>query len=92
MALLFVIFQTKLWRFYLLSHLYSQEFIYLEGPHISHHHYRRFSKRYKKKQGLVKNIWIGVGLFAIIFPFLPLIMVLTLSTTFVSFTILDETE
>ncbi|MEO0442786.1 MAG: hypothetical protein AAFZ92_03460 [Pseudomonadota bacterium] len=57
-----------------------------------HSHYRRFTKRYKRKQSLVKNYWIGAGLIGLMFPVLHVLIVLSLATTFVSFSILDETE
>lgn len=57
-----------------------------------HPHYRRFTKHYLKKRGLVKNCWIAAGLLALIFPLPHIAVTLTLLTTFVSFSILDETE
>jgi len=86
-----------LWRFihfylHLLSHYfirghYRAEMITDE----SHPHYRRFSARYKRKQSLVKNFWIGAGLITLAFPLLHVAFVLTLSTTLLSFCLLDET-
>jgi len=88
----FLHFYIKLWPHYLLSHIYREEFIINGEYHQNHHHYRRFSKRYQKKQSIVKNFWIGAGLITIIFPIMPLMVVLLIFTTFLSFSFLDETE
>jgi hypothetical protein len=73
---------------YLLAEYYREELILDEN----HPHYRRFSKDYQKKRGIVKNFWIGASLIALIFPVLHVALSLMLITTFVSFSILDETE
>ncbi|MCW8193930.1 hypothetical protein F6455_03910 [Proteobacteria bacterium 005FR1] len=57
----------------------------------SHSHGRRFTRRYRKKKEIVKSVWIGSGLVMLAFPALPLIVALSLLTTFLSFVILDET-
>lgn len=86
-----------LWRFIQFNlHLLGHYFI---GGHYraeliideSHPHYRRFSARYKRKQSLVKNFWIGAGLITLAFPLLHVAFVLVLSTTLLSFCLLDET-
>ncbi len=81
-------FYLNLWYQYLLSGYYNQELI----VDSEHPHYRRFTARYKKKKSLVKSIWIGVGLITLLFPLLHVVFSLTLLTTFVSFSILDETQ
>lgn len=57
-----------------------------------HAHGRRLTTAYKKRQGLVKNIWIISGFSMLVIPALPWMAALSLFTTFLSFTILDETS
>jgi hypothetical protein len=52
---------------------------------------RRRTAKYKRKQSLVKSIWITSGLIMLTNPVLPFIAALSLLTTFLSFVILDET-
>ncbi len=73
---------------YFLSHYYREEFIVDK----EHPNYRRLSVQYRRKQSIVKNFWIGSGVICLVFPFLPLIAIMTLATTFISFCILDETD
>ncbi len=61
-------------------------------PDPSHCHGRRLTKTYQKKQGLVKNIWIGSGMLMLLIPVPPFFIAAMLFTTFLSFVILDETE
>ncbi|GAB1270247.1 hypothetical protein NBRC116493_35010 [Aurantivibrio infirmus] len=58
----------------------------------NHPHARRKSVEYKKKQGLVKNIWIGAGVAMLCAPTPAFVVSLSLATTFIAFTILDETD
>ena len=60
-------------------------------PDAKHPHRRRFTKRYRRKQAIVKNIWIVSGGIMILNGALPTIVALFLGTTFLSFMILDET-
>lgn len=60
-------------------------------PDASHPHRRRFTPRYRRKQQLVKSLWICSGLVMIINPVLDLILILALATSFLSFIVLDET-
>lgn len=60
-------------------------------PEHEHPHRRRFTAVYRRKQGIVKNVWIASGLVMALQGSLALIMVLALGTTFLSFVILDET-
>jgi len=57
-----------------------------------HHHPRQrlLSKNYKAKKRIVRGIWIATGLLMIGFPLPPFMVTLGLFTTFLSFTILDE--
>lgn len=61
-----------------------------EEEGIGHPHNRRYTAQYRRKQGLVKDIWIGAGLLIIFMP-LGLQLTMLLATTFVSLCILDET-
>lgn len=57
----------------------------------NHPHWRRYTARYRRKQGIVKNLWIGSGLAMLVIGSLPTTFALALGTTFLSFVILDET-
>lgn len=81
-------FYIGLWHRWFMSHYYGGEFI----CDNNHPLFRRATWSYRRKMRIVKNFWIGAGLIVIVFPFLPLLVFLTLATTFVSFSILDETE
>ena len=61
------------------------------SPDHNHPHKRRFTRLYRRKQGIVKNLWIASGLVMIVLATPATIMALTLGTTFLSFVILDET-
>ena len=81
-------FYYNLCHHYLVGHYYRQEFI----TDLGHCHYRRLQKSYKKKQSLIKNFWIAAGLITLAFPFLAVAIILSIVTTFISFSILDETD
>lgn len=53
---------------------------------------RRASPRYRAKRGLVRDVWIGVGIVMLLLPDPAAIGALALLATFVSFMILDETH
>ena len=72
----------------LLSGHYREEIILDE----QHPHYRRLSKRYKKKLETVKTFWIVAGMIILLFPLLHVAMISALITTFLSFCFLDETQ
>ena len=61
-------------------------------PDPLHSHARRYTTKYRRKQNMVKNLWIGMGVVMIALPSLSFIAALSLLTTFVSFIILDETD
>jgi hypothetical protein len=61
-------------------------------PDPNHSHGRRLTETYKKKQGIVRNLWIGSGFIMLLIPVLPYLVAAALLTTFLSFVILDETE
>lgn len=58
----------------------------------NHAHGRRFTRAYRRKQSIVKSMWIASGLVMLAFPLLPLIAGLSLFTTFMAFVVLDETN
>ena len=47
---------------------------------------------YEQKKRIVKTVWIFAGLLMLSFPAVPVVMLITLTTTFISFVILDETD
>ncbi len=57
----------------------------------NHPHRRRYTRRYRRKLGLVKSLWIGSGLLMLLCNSLALVFGLALATTFLSFCVLDET-
>ena len=57
------------------------------------HFYRRcFTRRYRKKKRIVRDIWLGAGCVMLLNPVLPFMLALGLATTFLAFVILDETD
>lgn len=62
------------------------------SPDRHHPHRRRFTKGYRRKRGIVKNVWIASGLVMAIQASPAIIVALALGTTFLSFVILDETR
>ncbi len=56
----------------------------------SHPLSRLQGKRYHDKKQVVKGLWIAAGILMLIYPLLPFIVTLSLFTTFLAFTILDE--
>ena len=65
---------------------FRQEFIW----DLEHFYYRRLTHNYKRKQKLVKTVWIATLCVTAIFPLLPLLFSLSLFSTFLSLSILDE--
>ena len=57
-----------------------------------HYHLRRYTKKYRRKQHIVKMLWIGSGGLMLILQSAPGILALSLLVTFVSLMILDETS
>lgn len=62
-----------------------------QSPDCDHPHKRRFTPGYRRKKGIVRNVWIASGLVMILQASPALILALALGTTFLSFMILDET-
>jgi len=52
---------------------------------------RRTSLAYRAKKRIVRDIWIGTALLMLLLPHPGAVATLALFTTFLSFTILDET-
>jgi len=58
-----------------------------------HPSWRRYTKKYLKKQGLVRDLWIGAGgVMLFISGSVGAILTLALAATFLSLIILDETS
>ena len=70
--------------------LYGPHLYEIREPDELHPYKRKFTKRYKAKKQVVKGLWIATGLLMIIYPLIPFIVTLGLFTTFLSFSILDE--
>ncbi|MCP5312247.1 MAG: hypothetical protein H6955_01735 [Chromatiaceae bacterium] len=61
------------------------------SPDREHPHRRRFTDGYRRKRGIVKNVWIASGVVMAVQGSLAIVMAIALGTTFLSFVILDET-
>jgi hypothetical protein len=61
-------------------------------PDHEHPHRRRFTAVYRRKQSIVKHVWIASGLVMAVLASPAIIMAMALGTTFLSFVILDETR
>ncbi|MEH6823622.1 MAG: hypothetical protein V7629_06925 [Motiliproteus sp.] len=57
----------------------------------NHAQARLQTTRYRAKKRIVRGLWIATGLLMLAFPLTHFIVTLGLFTTFLSFTILDET-
>jgi hypothetical protein len=60
-----------------------------ETDRARHPSYRRYTRRYRKKQRIVRDIWIVSGTLMLWVP-LSFLLVLAMATTFLAFMILDE--
>jgi hypothetical protein len=60
-------------------------------PDDAHPHRRRFTRRYRRKKEIAKNIWIACGLVMLLNPVFPFVAVVALVATFSAFIVLDET-
>lgn len=61
-------------------------------PDRDHPHRRRFTAGYRRKRGIVKNVWIASGLVMLLQASPAIIVAMALGTTFLAFVILDETS
>lgn len=82
-----VVFYWKLWQ----QLTWQPPWLLSEIPSRSHFHRRRLTRVYRKKQRLVRALWFGALLVMLALPILPLVVAISLFTTFISFSILDET-
>ncbi len=53
---------------------------------------RRASPRYRAKRGMVRDMWIAIGVLMLLIPHPAAVGALALLATFISFMILDETH
>ena len=57
------------------------------------HFYRRcFTRRYRAKRRVVRDVWLGSGCVMLLYPVLPFMLTVGLATILLSFVILDETD
>mgnify|MGYP000285674678 CR=1 FL=1 len=79
---------TLLWDLmvFYLKHFFSS-FHWAQAPSVT----RRTTAAYRLKQGIVKQIWLASSCVMLVNPFMPFILSLVFLTTFLSFSILDET-
>ncbi|MAY41648.1 MAG: hypothetical protein CMI05_04940 [Oceanospirillaceae bacterium] len=61
-------------------------------PDYDHFYRRFFTAKHKAKRSIAKLIWIAALLLLLFFPYPPLIVSLLLFTTFISFSLLDESK
>ena len=81
----------KLWLTHKQSALGQAEIQPSRGEHHTHPRLRHLAPGYKRKKGLVRNIWLVSLLLMIPFS-LGAKLALALATTFIGLIILDETE
>lgn len=65
--------------------------LYDRTPDPASPHRRRFTAKYRRKLGLVKNLWIAAGLLVLLSPTVATLLIVGLSMTFLAFIVLDET-
>ncbi len=82
-----VVFYWKLWQ----QLTWQPAWLLSEIPSKRHFHRRRLTEVYRKKQRLVRSLWFSALMIMLALPALPLVVAISLFTTFVSFSILDET-
>ncbi|WP_428036381.1 hypothetical protein [Amphritea sp.] len=79
----------ELIRFYL--QLLLPEWMHSTHPDGNHFFRRKFTAAYKARLRWVYRIWLGSALLMLAIPAPPVIIGLGLFTTFISFSLLDET-
>lgn len=62
-----------------------------EQERAQHPHWRRFTGKYRRKQRIVRDIWLSAGVLMLLSP-LAALPVWLLGTTLLSFVVLDETQ
>jgi hypothetical protein len=63
----------------------------LQQPDDRHPHRRRYTRRYRRKQQLVKGVWVASGLLILTKPVVNIAIAVVLASSFLSFMLLDET-
>ena len=53
---------------------------------------KKLPKKERVKRGWVKSLWLVAGILMLFNPALPIILIIALPTTFLSFMILDEMQ
>ncbi|WP_027857657.1 hypothetical protein [Marinobacterium jannaschii] len=61
-----------------------------QTPDQNHFYRRVFTSRHKARVKRLYLLWLGAMSIVLIFPSLPLLIIVTLFTTFISFSFLDE--
>ncbi len=61
-----------------------------EQEKAAHPSWRRYTSKYRRKRRVVRDLWLYSGVLMVVVPF-PLLLVMALGTTLLSFVILDET-
>ena len=79
----------ELFRFYLF--LLLPEWMGSRQPDSRHFFRRKFTSAYRARLRWVRRLWIASGLLMLILPIPPVVITLGLFTTFLSFSLLDET-
>lgn len=77
-------------RFILL--LLSPTWMRDKTPDEAHFYRRLFTAKHKAKKDKAKLLWIAVLLVILIFPYPPLIVATLLFTTFLTFSLMDESN
>jgi len=79
-----------LFRF-LLS-LWLPDWMQNRQPEKEHFYRRKFTASYRAKKQRVAYLWIGSGLLMLLIPLPSFIITTSLLATFISFSLLDETQ
>ena len=61
-------------------------------PDENHFYRRLFTVKHRAKKARARQLWIAVLLFLLLFPYPPLIVAMLLFTTFLTFSLLDESN
>lgn len=77
-------------RFYL--QLLLPQWMQNHEPDTRHFHRRRLTPLYRRKRRKVAALWAAAGVVMLLIPVPSFIISTSLLTTFISFSLLDETE
>jgi len=61
-------------------------------PEEDHFYRRLFTRKHQAKRALVRKLWIGAGILMVAVQSAPFVIFLSLFVTFISFSLLDETQ